>query len=63
MPVPCDHAKNDSISDALDKEDRDHLDQIVKKHGIEAVIISTEPLAHFKYAKWALENGAAHTPR
>ncbi|MGB7958201.1 MAG: Gfo/Idh/MocA family oxidoreductase [Minisyncoccia bacterium] len=57
MTVPCYYAKNDSISDALDKEDRDHLDQTVKKHGIEAVIISTEPLAHFKYAKWALENG------
>ena len=30
------------------------LDDVVKKYKIDAVIISTEPLTHFKYAMWAL---------
>ncbi len=45
-----------SISDELNHEDTDLLNNIIRKFNIEAVIISTEPLAHFKYAKWALEN-------
>jgi predicted dehydrogenase len=32
------------------------LKKIVKKYSVDSVIISTEPLCHFKYARWALEN-------
>ena len=54
--APCYYTKNNSVSDTLNKEDICRLNEIVKKHGIESVIISTEPLAHLKYAKWALDN-------
>lgn len=33
------------------------LNEIVKKKKVKGVIISTEPLAHFQYAKWALRQG------
>lgn len=33
------------------------LNKIVKDKNIQGVIISTEPLAHVQYAKWALKNG------
>lgn len=33
------------------------LTKYVKDHAIDAVIISTEPLSHYVYAKWALKNG------
>ncbi|MFH1970781.1 MAG: Gfo/Idh/MocA family oxidoreductase [Patescibacteria group bacterium] len=36
---------------------KDKLNKIVKQKNIKGVIISTEPLAHLCYAKWALENG------
>jgi predicted dehydrogenase len=45
------------ISDNLSKKDTELLDEIVEKNKIDAIIISTEPLAHYKYAKWALERG------
>jgi len=32
------------------------LKGIVRKYSVDSVIISTEPLCHFKYARWALEN-------
>lgn len=48
--------KNDDISDELSAEEIDNLNKLVTKRKIDAVIISTEPLAHFKYAKWALES-------
>lgn len=54
--VPCYYTKNNSISDTLNKEECNYLNKIIKKHKIEAVIIATEPLAHFKYAEWALDN-------
>lgn len=44
----------DRIADSLSKNQATLLDSIVKKHKIKAVIISTEPLAHLKFAKWAL---------
>lgn len=40
----------------MSKEEEEQLNEIVKKHNVKAIIISTEPLAHFKYAKWAIEN-------
>jgi len=33
------------------------LDRLVERHGINAVIISTEPLSHKAYAMWALSRG------
>jgi predicted dehydrogenase len=56
IAVPCYYTEHDSVSDTLNKQDLGRLNGIVKKHGIEAVIISTEPLAHLKYAKWALDS-------
>ena len=53
---PCYYTKNNSISDTLNKEESSYLNEIIKRHKIEAVIIATEPLAHFKYAKWALDS-------
>lgn len=31
------------------------LDELVKKHSIDVVLIATEPLSHFEYAMWALD--------
>jgi predicted dehydrogenase len=33
------------------------LDSEVKKHNIDTVIISTDPVSHYIYAKWALSRG------
>lgn len=49
------YTNNTEISDDLTSEDVSNLNNLVREHKIEAVIISTEPLAHFKYAKWALD--------
>lgn len=32
------------------------LNGLIRKHGIDAVLIATEPLSHYEYALWALEN-------
>lgn len=50
------YTDNDEISDRLSTEDEQALNKIIKEHNIEAVIISTEPLAHLKYTYWALGN-------
>ncbi len=34
---------------------REVLDQIVKRHDVDVVMIATEPLSHFEYAMWALD--------
>jgi len=34
---------------------RKMLDELVHKHGINVVMIATEPLSHFEYAMWALD--------
>ncbi len=57
VEVPCYYTKNDKISDSLSTEELQALDVIVRTHKVEAVIISTEPLAHFKYSHWALKKG------
>ncbi len=49
------YTDNTEISDNLSHIEILNLNRIVEKCNINAVIISTEPLAHFKYAKWALE--------
>jgi len=46
---------NYEISDVLSEEETMRLDELVERNNINGVIISTEPLAHFKYARWALE--------
>jgi hypothetical protein len=48
--------KNDSISDFLDPDNKILLNNFIKDCNCNAIIISTEPLAHFKYVIWALEN-------
>jgi predicted dehydrogenase len=55
ISVPCYFTKNYSISDKLNTKELNNLNKIVQEHKVEAVIISTEPLAHFKYAEWALK--------
>jgi predicted dehydrogenase len=50
------YTDNDQISDDLSSEEVENLNNLVARQKIDAVIISTEPLAHFKYAKWALEH-------
>lgn len=45
----------DEIGDDVKKENKSILDELTKKYAVDSVIIATEPLAHFKYAKWALD--------
>lgn len=47
-----DDLNQDSINEGLDSL----LSRLVGKYDIDSVIISTEPLMHYKYAKWALNN-------
>jgi hypothetical protein len=42
----------DDVSGSLKKQ----LEELVSAYEVDSVIISTEPLMHYKYAKWALEN-------
>lgn len=44
-------------SHGLRKEQEQQLDSVIKRHSIDGVIISTEPLAHAAYASWALKRG------
>jgi len=48
--------KNDSVSDFLKTDNHVLLNSFIKDCDCSAVIISTEPLAHFKYVIWALKN-------
>ncbi len=56
ISVKCYYTKNYKISDIINGSDLKCLNAIIKRHKVVAVIISTEPLAHFKYIKWALSN-------
>lgn len=47
---------DDLSQDDINDELKQLLDRIVHKYDIDSVIISTEPLMHYKYAKWALDN-------
>src|SRR6185312_16475334 len=51
------YTDNYEISDVLSKMETAQLDALVERNNISGVIISTEPLAHFKYAVWALKKG------
>lgn len=44
------------VDGALTAEAADKLDKLVREDGVNAVIISTEPLAHKAYALWALRH-------
>lgn len=46
-----------AYGDVLDAETAGRLDELVKEQGINAVIISTDPIAHKPFAKWALSRG------
>ena len=55
--VSCYFTYETTISDTLQPFEARQLNNIIKEHKIEAVIISTEPLAHFKYVYWAVKKG------
>jgi predicted dehydrogenase len=55
FPLPMTYVE-DEVGDVVKKENEVLLHKLVQKFSIDSVIIATEPLAHFKYAKWALEN-------
>ncbi len=48
--------KEDVTYDYLPHLVREHLNKIVNEYQVNAVIISTEPLAHMMYARWALDS-------
>ncbi len=54
--LECYFTDNYNPSDSLDDEEIKQLEIIINTHDIKAVVISTEPLAHFKYVNWALDN-------
>lgn len=41
---------------SLPIEIKEKLNEQIKKYSVKGVIISTDPLYHYQYAKWALEN-------
>jgi predicted dehydrogenase len=47
----------DMFQEQLPEDIEKYLTDYIKKNNISAVIISTEPLTHYIYAKWALKNG------
>jgi hypothetical protein len=44
-------------SNGMPKDIKEMLDNVVKERGINAVVISTDPLSHKVYALWALSHG------
>lgn len=56
-PIGMYYIQNDPIKNKIEKKSLKQINNIVKKHNINCVIISTDPLNHYKYAKWALERG------
>lgn len=50
-------APEDRTFDELSANVKERLDEIVERFVIKGVIISTEPLAHMVYARWALRKG------
>ncbi len=49
--------QDDSESENLSDNTTSLLNKLVEKHCVVGVIISTDPIAHMRYAKWALEIG------
>ncbi len=47
----------DSNLSKIKKDSLRTIDEIVEDNNIDCVIISTDPLTHYKYAKWALNKG------
>ena len=57
-PIEIIYLNNDERCNAkLSKKIEARLNELVKNNKITGVIISTEPMAHVCYAKWALKNG------
>lgn len=51
------YTSDTTISNQVSQTLEVQLNNIIETHGINAVIISTEPLSHLKYAAWALKQG------
>lgn len=56
-PVKMYYLDGDSNLSKIEKDSLKIIDNIVKDNNINCVIISTDPLTHYKYAKWALKKG------
>ncbi len=48
---------NEGNLNKIEKDSLKLINDLVQEHNIDSVIISTDPLSHFIYAKWALEKG------
>jgi len=55
--LPMLYISNNTYTKALPNEEREKLNKLVKKYKINGVIISTDPLAHLRYALWAIDQG------
>lgn len=56
-PIKMYYLDGDDDINKLKKDSLKTINNIVKDNNIDCVIISTDPLTHYKYAKWALEKG------
>ena len=56
-PIEMYYIEDDKNTDKITKNSLIIINEVVKENKIDCVIISTDPLTHFKYAKWALEKG------
>lgn len=56
-PVKMYYLDGDSNLNKIKKDSLKIINSIVEDNNIDSVIISTDPLTHYKYAKWALEKG------
>lgn len=54
--IPVYYTSEFPFADTLPRSVENLLNDVVKKHMINGVIISTDPLLHVCYAKWALKN-------
>lgn len=55
--LPMYYVTKSTSRENIEKTTADALNKIVEEYKIKGVIISTEPLAHYKYASWALKKG------
>ena len=46
---------NKNSNAKIEKDSLKFINDLVKEYNIDSVIISTDPLSHYKYAKWALK--------
>ncbi len=50
--IEKDHLTYDKLNPSVEKQ----LNELVRKYNLKGVVISTEPLTHVMYSKWALRN-------